>query len=900
MEDEEKKSRTSSPEKELQEPRRSGRDRTLSEKGLKYELSTKGGFLEKTASSLTQKSKKIQDLIADKADLFTIKLKFEVWKELHQVFADTCYEYESLLPKDQVPDERLRWLADVEDVFGTFFKDTTAWVSKQEANPTPIHPQEDVGPEDSVSQVGTPKPSVVGSQSGVSHHTSHSALSATKLADEREKAELLARSAKLKKKQEIERAKYKLQLQEHRERQEMERQRQEMERAMARHELQLKEEQHELDTKIAVADARARSLNKFFGDEFEDDIAINIKTEPLEDKSIVSRTKPRKTTTPVRVYKKETPTIERENDSEADDLEEEVSVAASRISTRSSGSNMSKTTRDSAQWAMIRAIKKMSTVIKKFDGNIMEYRSFIDEFETKLVPTAEDDKDKLTLLRQFTEGTAHEIVQGYAGIDASEAYQGAMEELEERYGDPHKIANAYLRKVLDWPPIKPDNVASLDKFAIFLNRCKTATRCVDGLEILEHSENMKRIVKKLPYFIQDSWSKRTAKIRKAKKRVRFEDLVDLVKSEASRLSCPDYSRQAMASLDNPVKKKKGTDKVEQSFATSVTSTDKKTNQGSKKSNTSTSKPHKAQQKPCLHCQDNNHSFDSCEQLIAASQEDTVNFLRNQGVCFGCLKPGHRSRQCKQKAKCSKCQGKHPTVLHQDRRPTTDKDEDSKRPVQTESVAVHCTTAEVDQVQSFMGTGGQDDDTGGDDDHCKVLLTIIPVKVKLKGSNRMVQTYAFLDTGSVISFCTEALQRKLGATGRKTKLTVNTVNGLGSHTCDKVTGIEVYNLDCSEPQVELKTVYTKPEIGVSEDYIPRQEDLMRWPHLKNIRLPRIDAEIGLMIGTGETAVFTPLETIRGPDSTPHACRTRVGWIPWHVVRLNEQGNILPATEQKLWP
>ncbi|XP_070546566.1 uncharacterized protein [Ptychodera flava] len=179
---------------------------------------------------------------------------------------------------------------------------------------------------------------------------------------------------------------------------------------------------------------------------------------------------------------------------------------------------MSKTTRDAAQWAMIRAIKKMSTVIKKFDGNIMEYRSFIDEFETKLVPTAEDDKDKLTLLRQFTEGTAHEIVQGYAGIDASEAYKGAMEELEERYGDPNKIANAYLRKILDWPQIKPDNVTSLDKFAIFLNRCKTATRCVDGLEVLEHSENMKRIVKKLPYFMQDSWSKRTAKIRQAKKK----------------------------------------------------------------------------------------------------------------------------------------------------------------------------------------------------------------------------------------------------------------------------------------------------------------------------------------------------------------------------------------------
>ncbi|XP_070581461.1 uncharacterized protein [Ptychodera flava] len=329
----------------------------------------------------------------------------------------------------------------------------------------------------------------------------------------------------------------------------------------------------------------------------------------------------------------------------------------------------------------------MSTVIKKFDGNIMEWRSFLDKFETKLVPTAEDDKDNFTLLRQFPEGTAHEIVRGYAGTYASEAYQGAMEELEERYSDPHKIANASLRKVSDWPPIKPDNVASLDKFAIFLNRCKTATPCVDGQEILEHSENIKQIVKKLPHFIQDSWSKRTVKIRKATKRVTFEDLVDLVKSKASRLSCTDYSRQAMASLGNPAKKKKGTDKVEQSFATSVMNA-KKMNQGSKKSNTSTSKPHKAKPIPCLHCQDNNHSFDSCEQLIEASQEDTVNFLRNQGVYFCCLKPGIRSKQCKQKAKSSKCQGKHPTVLHQDRRPTTDKDEDSKRPVQTKSVAVY--------------------------------------------------------------------------------------------------------------------------------------------------------------------------------------------------------------------
>jgi len=52
------------------------------------------------------------------------------------------------------------------------------------------------------------------------------------------------------------------------------------------------------------------------------------------------------------------------------------------------------------------------------------------------------------------------------------------------------------------------------------------------------------------------------------------------------------------------------------------------------------------------------------------------------------------------------------------------------------------------------------------------LAILPVKVKAKGCNWMVQTYAFLDNGSNASFCSEKLAKELNLSGKQTTLPLN--------------------------------------------------------------------------------------------------------------------------------
>ncbi len=56
-----------------------------------------------------------------------------------------------------------------------------------------------------------------------------------------------------------------------------------------------------------------------------------------------------------------------------------------------------------------------------------------------------------------------------------------------------------------------------------------------------------------------------------------------------------------------------------------------------------------------------------------------------------------------------------------------------------------------------------------------VLVITPVKVKSLRSEKVVETYTFMDPGSSAAFCTEALMRQLDVRGRKTKLRVKNEN-----------------------------------------------------------------------------------------------------------------------------
>ncbi|CAG2202327.1 unnamed protein product [Mytilus edulis] len=98
----------------------------------------------------------------------------------------------------------------------------------------------------------------------------------------------------------------------------------------------------------------------------------------------------------------------------------------------------------------------------------------------------------------------------------------------------------------------------------------------------------------------------------------------------------------------------------------------------------------------------------------------------------------------------------------------------------------------------------------------------------------------------------------------------------------VSGLQVLDIEMNDV-VELPRVYTKDEMPVSVDHIPKQEEISKWSHLSGIKWPNLDASIGLMIGNNVPDAYTPFEVATGPSGSPHATRTRLGWIIWNMIR-----------------
>lgn len=61
---------------------------------------------------------------------------------------------------------------------------------------------------------------------------------------------------------------------------------------------------------------------------------------------------------------------------------------------------------------------------------------------------------------------------------------------------------------------------------------------------------------------------------------------------------------------------------------------------------------------CVLCEKANHSLNNCRRFMEREVSERHKFIQAKGLCFGCLKPGHRSKECEDQKTCDKCNKKH--------------------------------------------------------------------------------------------------------------------------------------------------------------------------------------------------------------------------------------------------
>lgn len=136
---------------------------------------------------------------------------------------------------------------------------------------------------------------------------------------------------------------------------------------------------------------------------------------------------------------------------------------------------------------------------------------------------------------------------------------------------------------------------------------------------------------------------------------------------------------------------------------------------------------------CLYCTQR-HTLDQCSQLKKKSHREKLDIPKEKGVCFGCLRIGHMSKDCSKRISCKVCNQTHPSVLHIEK----SKEEDWSKEQSVSGTVV-----------STCGDTGAEGSSG--------ILSILPVNVKCTKGNKVVQTYAFLDPGNTDTFCSESLK-----------------------------------------------------------------------------------------------------------------------------------------------
>ncbi len=212
-----------------------------------------------------------------------------------------------------------------------------------------------------------------------------------------------------------------------------------------------------------------------------------------------------------------------------------------------------------------------------------------------------------------------------------------------------------------------------------------------------------------------------------------------------------------------------------SFATTVTPIETPACEDSKRSNQvqrQSSAP--AKNTSICVCCSQGHSLEQCPRLEEKMHRDKINFLKEKGVCFGCFRIGHRSKDCDKCLTCKVCSQNHPSILHIHQKVRAS-NTDSKQPKEP-----YVSSALVSlQTCGHTGAGNSDG-----------ILSILPVQVKSSKGGKIIQTYAFLDPGSTATFCSENLMRKLNMNGRKTQISLRTMGSRASVSSYRLTGLEI--------------------------------------------------------------------------------------------------------------
>ncbi|VDI00949.1 Hypothetical predicted protein [Mytilus galloprovincialis] len=410
------------------------RERKMTEKGLLYNLELKQKERTKLLISLKGVCDELEQLTSETKDTDAVKQVYTTWVSLYEQLLVSHEQFQKLLEVDHDRELDDAWFQERNKNFIILNDNVQQWFISNQVPKIVVTTAQ----EDSMSRISR------GSRPSRTSSSAYSQLSTAKLKEEQRKAELIARANSLADKKELEEAKLQLRMREE--------------------ELEIKTEMQVSEARVKVIEAHEKSMRE--DQELEESLIkdeIVAKPKSLHVKYNLNPDVPEGVP-----KERKLDTTVKQKVLFGTDTNNNIETSKVHVLSYEQKSDVNQLNTIS----IARELNKPKADITKFDGSPMEYKSFLRQFDARVVANTDSYDERLDFLLQFTIGEPHRIVSGFSHLDAKKGYEAALEEFNDRYGDPDVIAHAYVKRALDWSVIKPDNAkAFFDIFTRMSLRC---------------------------------------------------------------------------------------------------------------------------------------------------------------------------------------------------------------------------------------------------------------------------------------------------------------------------------------------------------------------------------------------------------------------------------------------
>jgi hypothetical protein len=306
---------------------------------------------------------------------------------------------------------------------------------------------------------------------------------------------------------------------------------------------------------------------------------------------------------------------------------------------------------------IIDTIRLPAAQLISFDGNPLRFWSFIRSFDTAVGSCGVDDGAKLTRLIHYCSGKARKVVECCAVMDPAVGYARARELLRERFGYDFVIAEAWIQKITENKVIKMADRDQLREFADDLTCCRETLSAMGYTAEVNNQSILVKVVERLPVHLQMRWKREVRVVRsKGLRNPTIDDVVNFVKEAAEEANDPVYGKLADTYRSRFESERQGSQKRGNKGASLATSVGVQAHDLVQQS---------GYNRNCLMCAET-HSLFGCQKFKDLSVDDRLNFVKMNKLCFNCLQKGHRSNACRLNRVCTVigCGKKHTRFLHQ--------------------------------------------------------------------------------------------------------------------------------------------------------------------------------------------------------------------------------------------